>query len=235
MIPPFRFKGEAIAKPGSRVPYLRGNFTVEGLPSGVVLKKPFCYGAQQCKAIMEAEDSISFVISNNLPASNASSTITVPIIVDDSMVASTLRKVASEANIEDVICRRKLLKEDDINVDDCSLTQVERLTLYITNCRDFFDEDAWTAVGHNSKAISNSAKDFIFPLYTEAEDEDFWLFYCPGKTLSSIHARASTKLGGYWLDRKDTGNKYTIYTGYGMRRDPSTSSQRINGGLVLSS
>ena len=54
----FLFKGEAIGKPGSRVPYLRGHFTVEGLPPGVAFKKPFCYGAQQCKAIMEAADAI---------------------------------------------------------------------------------------------------------------------------------------------------------------------------------
>lgn len=223
MIPPFfRFKGEAIAKPGSRVPYLRGNFTVEGLPPGLVFKKPFCYGAQQCKAIMEAEDAISFVISNevttrnendNPPESNTSYTITLSTIADDSTIASTLRKVASEANIEDVISKTgKQLEEDDIDVEDCSLTQDERLTLY-THCRDFFDEDAWTAVCHNSKDISNSAKDIIFPLYTEAADEDFWLFYCPGKTLSSIdNARPTTKLGGYWLDRKDTSNAYTILT-----------------------
>ena len=54
--------GEVIAKPGSRVPYLKGNFKVEGLPPGIVFKKPFCYGAQQCKAIMEAAGDILFVI-----------------------------------------------------------------------------------------------------------------------------------------------------------------------------
>ncbi|KAJ7349559.1 general transcription factor II-I repeat domain-containing protein 1 [Desmophyllum pertusum] len=137
---------EAIAKPGSRVPYLRGNFTVEGLPPGLVFKKPFCYGAQQCKAIMEAEDAISFVISNevttrnendNPPESNTSYTITLSTIADDCTIASTLRKVASEANIEDVISKTgKQLEEDDIDVEDCSLTQDERLTLY-THCRDF--------------------------------------------------------------------------------------------------
>ena len=58
------YKGEAIGKPGSRVPYLRGRFTVEGLPTGVAFKKPFCYGARQCKAIMKAANSITFVIPN---------------------------------------------------------------------------------------------------------------------------------------------------------------------------
>ncbi|KAJ7382367.1 hypothetical protein OS493_035427 [Desmophyllum pertusum] len=171
---------EAIAKPGSRVPYLRVTTRNE---------------------------------NDNPPESNTSYTITLSTIADDSTIASTLRKVASEANIEDVISKTgKQLEEDDIDVEDCSLTQDERLTLY-THCRDFFDEDAWTAVCHNSKDISNSAKDIIFPLYTEAADEDFWLFYCPGKTLSSIdNARPTTKLGGYWLDRKDTSNAYTILT-----------------------
>ena len=218
----FLFEGEAIGKPGSRVPYLRGHFTVEGLPPGVVFKKPFCYGAQQCKAIMEAADAISFVIqnettgeesnSNNQPETSSSSTITVSTMTDSTMLESTLKKVASDVNVGDILSGRKRLTEEDINVEDCSLTQNERLTLY-TRCRDFFDEEAWTAVGHNTKDISNTAKDLIFPLYTEAEDEDFWLFYCPGQKLSDVDmARPSTKLKGYWLDRKETGDKYTLLT-----------------------
>ena len=95
-------------------------------------------------------------------------------------------------------------------MEDCSLTQDERLTLY-TKCSDFFDQDAWAAVGHNAKDNSNTAKNLISPLYTEAEDEDFWLFYCPGQTLETVHnARGSAKLKEYWLDRETTENKYSI-------------------------
>lgn len=72
------------------------------------------------------------------------------------MLESTLKKVASDVNVGDIWSGRKRLTEEDINVEDCSLTQNERLTLY-TRCRDFFDEEAWTAVGHNTKDISNTA------------------------------------------------------------------------------
>ena len=62
-----------------------------------------------------------------------------------------------------------------------------------------------------AKDNSDTAKNLILPLYTEAEDEDFWLFYCPGQTLETVHnARASAKLKGYWLDRETTENKYSI-------------------------
>jgi len=42
---------EAIGKPGSRVPYLRGHFTVEGLPPGVVFKNPFAMGRSNAKLL----------------------------------------------------------------------------------------------------------------------------------------------------------------------------------------
>lgn len=212
-------KGEAIGKPGSRVPYLRGRFTVEGLPPGVGFKKPFCYGARQCKAIMEAADSISFVIRNetageenhdNPLESSSSSLIGVTPMTEDTLVQSTLKRVESDADLDDIIPGRKPLTEEDINVEDCSLNQDERLTLY-AKCRDFFDDDAWTAVGHNARDVSNTPKDLVFPVYTEAEDEDFWLFYCPGQTLSTIHnASGSTKLKGYRLDYTKTGNTYSV-------------------------
>lgn len=156
---------------------------------------------------MEASHAISFVkitgeqrSMNNQPDTSTSSTITGSAVMDDDIIQSTLKKVASDANVE------------DIDVEDCRLTQDERLTLY-TRCRDFFDSDAWIAVGHNSKDLSNTAKDLIFPLYTETEDEHFWLFYCPGQTLCDIYnARPSTRFSGYWLDLKEAGDKYTVLT-----------------------
>ena len=152
------YEGEAIGKSGSRVPYLRGRFTVEGLPTGVVFKKPFCYGARQCKAIMEAANSITFVVPNDTtgeetednPPESSLSTISVTPMTEDPLLRSTLRKVASDVNLEDITSGKKGLTEEDIEVEDCSLTQDERLTLY-TKCRDFFDQDAWAAVGHNAK------------------------------------------------------------------------------------
>ena len=189
----------------------------------MVFKKPFCYGAQQCKVIMEGVDAISFVIGNEIPveanndqppesSSSRSSAIDEPTELneDSTLLITTLKKVASETNIEEIISGRKRLREEDIDVEDCVLTQEERLTLY-AKCRDYFNQDAWTAVGRNSKDISGNAKDLIFPLYTEAQDEDFWLFYCPGQVLTLIqNSRDSTKLKGYWLDRIQAGNTYSL-------------------------
>ena len=121
-------------------------------------------GAQQCKAIMEGADAISFVIGNERPMeanndqppeSSSSSAINEPTELneDSTLLITTLKKVASKTNIEEIISGRKRLREEDIDVKDCVLTQEERLTLY-AKCRDYFNQDAWTAVGHNSKDIS---------------------------------------------------------------------------------
>ena len=93
-------------------------------------------------------------------------------------------------------------------MEDRSLTQNEHLTLY-TKCSDFLNQDAWPPVGNNTKDISITTYDLIFPLNTEAEDEDFWLFYCPGQKLTTVYnTRGSAKLKGYWQDCKTTGTKY---------------------------
>ena len=191
---------------------------MEGLPEGVTFKKPYCYGAKQCKSIVEAADSITFEIqietgakqsngNNNQANSQPEASLAVP----DVMIRSTLLKVGSDVDVGEILSGSKRLSESDINVEDCTLTQDERLTLY-TKCRDFFDQESWAAVGHNTKDLSGNAKDLIFPLYTEADDEDFWLFYCPNQTLSHVEAaRPTTKLKGYWLDLKaDSGDKYAI-------------------------
>ena len=215
----FPFKGEAVGEPGSPVPYQRGNFTVEGLPEGGTFKKPYCYRAQQCKTIVDAADSISFKIQSETADEQSGNNedqanIQPASLVDtDEMIQRILQKVASDVNVEDVVSGKKCLSESDINVEDCTLTQDERLILY-TKCRDYFDQEAWVAVGHNTKDMSRNAKDLIFPLYTEAEDEDVWLFYCQKQTLFQVeNARPSAKLKGYWLDLKETGNKYSILPG----------------------
>ena len=113
------------------------------------------------------------------------------------MIRSTLLKVASDVDVGEILSGSKRLSESDINVEDCTLTQHERLTPY-TKCRDFFDQESWAAVGHNTKDFRGNVKDLIFPLYTEADDEDFWLFYCPNQTLSHVEAaRPTSKLKGY--------------------------------------
>ena len=136
---------------------------MEGLPEGVTFKKPCCYGAKQCKSIVEAADSITFEIqietgakqsndNNNQATSQPEASLAVP----DMMIRSTLLKVASDVDVGEILSGSKRLSESDINVEDCTLTQDERLTLY-TKCRDFFDQESWEAVGHNTKDFSGNA------------------------------------------------------------------------------
>lgn len=74
--------GEAIKKPGSRVPYLRGGFTVENLPDGIFFKKPFHYGTKQLQAIMEKKSEIKFVITDNLDINLQSNRNVIPSLTD---------------------------------------------------------------------------------------------------------------------------------------------------------
>ncbi|XP_028417242.1 general transcription factor II-I repeat domain-containing protein 1-like [Dendronephthya gigantea] len=53
---------EACGKPGSRVPYLNGRFSVTGLPDGVEFSKPNNYGEDKIKKIMRCQESIAFHI-----------------------------------------------------------------------------------------------------------------------------------------------------------------------------
>ena len=52
----FCSKGQAIGKK-CQVPYLKGGFSVIGLPEGIPFKKPYNYGAHQIKKIMESDSS----------------------------------------------------------------------------------------------------------------------------------------------------------------------------------
>ena len=196
------------------MPYLKKNFEVQGLPDGIIFKKPFCYGALQCRAIMEAAETIVFVVTQPSAAEEsqhqASTSASHSVSADVPLLVKIVEKVASDVNVNDVISGKRILKEEEINVEDCVLDQEERLTLY-RNCRKFFDRDAWTAVGHNTRDCSRSPRDLIFPLYTEAEDEDFWLFYCHQEVISKVfNGRDSTKLKGYWLDRVGNGKRYRM-------------------------
>lgn len=196
------------------MPYLKKNFEVQGLTEGIIFKKPFCYGALQCRSIMEAAETIVFVVTQPSTAeesqNHASTSASHSVSADVRLLVNIVKKVASDVNVDDVISGKRILKEEEINVEDCVLDQEERLTLY-RNCRKFFDRDAWTAFGHNTRDCSRSPRDVIFPLYTEAKDEDFWLFYCHQEVISKVfNGRDSTKLKGYWLDRVGNGKRYRM-------------------------
>ena len=171
------------------MPYLKKNFEVQGLPDGIIFEKPFCYGALQCSSIMEAAETIVFVVTQPSTAEKSQNQVITSaphsVSADVPLLVNVVKKVASDVNVDDVISGKRILKEEEINVEDCVLDQEERLTLY-RNCRKFFHRDAWTAVGHNTRDCSRSPRDLISPSYTEDEDEDFWLFYCHQEVISNV-------------------------------------------------
>ena len=64
------FLGEACAKQGCRVPYLKGSFEIHGLPEGITFKKPYNYGRLQLRQIMLVADKIYFSVVRNQPYSD---------------------------------------------------------------------------------------------------------------------------------------------------------------------
>ena len=72
-----------------------------------------------------------------------------------------------------------------MEVVELRLDQEERLRL--NEYSFYFEDDAWLAVGANIQH-STEAQGLIVPVFTESEDEKFWLFYYPEsiKTSQSI-------------------------------------------------
>jgi len=61
-----------------------------------------------------------------------------------------------------------------------------------------------TTTTTSSQPPTTEHKGIILPVYTDAEDEHFWLFYCPSTSLGKILKlkQGKAKLKGYWLNLK---------------------------------
>lgn len=203
----FIFLGEAIGK-NCRVSYLKRGFDVVGMPEGIAFKKPYNYGAHQMKKIMEAADSISFVIRDPeelLESSTSPKTSTDSSDMDS--VERLLEKIAGLEAAQKVLqnANEKIL-EDDVEVVDLVLSEHEKLLLY-NSCSEYFSPDAWLAVGHNMQH-SSSHEDLVLPIYTEAE-ERFWLFLVNEKPSKIAKSVFTTKIKGRWLNL-EAGRQYSI-------------------------
>ena len=91
----------------------------------------------------------------------------------------------------------KVVSEEIVEVENLTLSQNERLILYLS-CKDFFDEDAWCAVGSNIQ-YQTDATGIILPVYNATEDP-YWLFCFSGKLNIVLNAGSTTKIMGHWLD-----------------------------------
>ena len=203
---------------------MKGGFTVENLPQGIVFKKPFNYGSHQAKAIMEAEGQITFKLHSeeedrsNSPSQQLSPDHTSNQNVSfQDIIRSTLRKIVGEEAVNGILAAAETgsshqsISEEQVEVEDLCLTQEERLVLY-THCSSYFDVDAWSAVGHNLK-VNADQTGVVLPVYTEALDESYWLFYCHHISLRDIlkPKQGKAKLQGYWLNLVDAGNNSLKY------------------------
>ena len=89
---------------------------------------------------MEAAETIAFVVmqpsTTEESQHQASTSASHSVSADVPLLVKIVKKVASDVNVNDVISGKRILKEEEINVEDCVLDQEERLTLY-RNCRKF--------------------------------------------------------------------------------------------------
>lgn len=195
--------GEAIKKTDSRVPYLREGFTVENLPDGIFFKKPFHYGTKQLQAIMEKKSEIKFMITSNANVNLQSNRDFIPSPTQPETVVTLLSRIVDRQCAERVVRLSDKIKEQDVEVVELRLDQEERLRLneYIF----YFEDDAWLAVGANIQH-STEAQGLIVPVFTESEDEKFWLFYTIQNPSKLVKASFTYKIKGYWLDLQGQSN-----------------------------
>ena len=206
--------GEATQVPGSRVPYLHGGFSVENLPNGLPFRKPFHYGANQLKAIMEKKDEIKFVIhSSQNPAMNTSEDSTLSRTVTPETVA-LLAKISDNEMAHRVVESSEKITEEKVEV---LLFVDEQERLLLNHCSQFFDDDAWLAVGVNIQH-SSQRQGLIISVFTDSDDEDFWLFYSVQTPSKLVKLSNSHKLKGHWLDVQEK-----VESKYGLLHNNETS------------
>ncbi|KXJ10026.1 hypothetical protein AC249_AIPGENE18669 [Exaiptasia diaphana] len=104
-----------------------------------------------------------------------------------------------------------LIEEQHLEVVDLSLSQ-EDLAVVASRGEPFFSLDAWVSLGENiiSLLSRDTEKGLIVPVYTDVEDEPYWLFYIPAQPVSRLtKITPNRSLNGYWLDKRD-GNTYDL-------------------------
>ena len=98
---------------------------------------------------------------------------------------------------------KEIVTLTDVEVVELRLDQEERLRL--NEYSFYFEDDAWLAVGANIQH-STEAQGLIVPVFTESEDEKFWLFYTIQNPSKLVKASFTYKIKGYWLDLQGQSN-----------------------------
>lgn len=203
--------GDAVGIPGCRVPYIKGGFTVTGLPNDIQLKKPSSYGVDQIKGIMANQENIVFHLTPKDDSCNADSCnaeITNSIVLSED-ARKALCKVVDEDRVNEVVAGKALLEESDVDVTDIQLNDTE-FTLLTLECKKLFTEDAWKSLNGNFESCRDH-EGYVLPVYTESEDP-YWLFYYPGKNSELQNLEPGRKICGYWLDQMEKCKYELLYS-----------------------
>lgn len=201
------FEGEACGKM-CRVPYLKGGFTVTGLPEGITFKKPSQYGIKQISNIMKNAQNIHFKIIESPQVEKVLTENRKYSDQERECYRSVLKKVVfEEAKVSMCLIRNKLIEECDLVVTDVDLTKSE-LDLLTGKLKNFFKPDAFATLIANCKS-SRTHEGYILPVYTDS-DEPYWLFYYPGAAEGIESLSTEDKIWGYWLDKTSSELTYKL-------------------------
>jgi hypothetical protein len=220
--------GEAVGKT-SRVPYLKGDFTVLNMPDGIDFRRPYSYGLKQIQTIMEAKDKIKFVVnlenlSSSSPdlASNSQDDLEGlqqnTITLSNTEALSLLEKVTDKSVAEKVLAAANgKIEEEDIDVINLNLTQEERLRLQGSQCLNLFTKDALMSFKQNM--AHNQEDGVILPVFNDAPrgDEPFLLFYATSSAKKVAKLKGDESVDGYWLDLmtgEQVDKKYKLLTNH---------------------
>lgn len=191
--------GDAVGIPGCRVPYIKGGFTVTGLPNNVQLKKTSSYGVNQIKDIMAHQENIVFNLTPKDNSGNGSADADVTNIISQD-ARKALCKVVDGDRVDEVVAGRAAFEESDLEVTDIQLSEYE-FQLLTSECKKYFTEDAWKSLNGNYESCCEH-EGYVLPVYTESKDP-YWLFYYPGKNSELQNLEPGTKINGYWLNLKE--------------------------------
>lgn len=143
------------------------------------------------------------MITDNLDINLQSNRNVIPSLTQPETVVTLLSRIVDRQCVERVVRLSEKIKEQDVEVVELRLDQEERLRL--NEYSFYFEDDAWLAVG-TSIQHSTEAQGLIVPVFTESEDEKFWLFYSIQNPSKLVKASFTFKLKGYWLDLQGQSN-----------------------------
>ena len=154
---------------------------------------------------MAARDKIKFVILHE----------PLPVEIPQAATADRDDTCSLEDTISAIVGKEAASKtatntpfnEEDVEVTNLKMSQDQRLTMY-AYCRDYFTNDAWSAIGTNmviEEPSSNAG--LILPIYTSSPDENFWLFYTEYKIQRVMKTNPNGAIVGNWLEVLPNSNQ----------------------------